>query len=568
MKLKNICFGIVCTVALVGCTDKMDYHEYTNYGKEYVFSDFGRTAAFVNNIYSYLDYDLLGTTSLASACDEAEMALNYSNVLDYTNGNWTALNPKSQWNYYTPIRAANYFLENGLNLEFSDLILNQDYEAQMKRYGRYQYEVRLLRAYYYFLLVRAYGDVPFTTKVLTEAEANSLERTPASQVFDFIISECDVVAPQLPVDYSKLDNDAAGGTNPEAGRVTRGAALALKARASLYCASKLFNDSENRDLYKRAATASLDVINYCGENNITLGKYTDLWGADNWKASEMIFVRRVGDTDDPERTNFPIGMENAKSGNCPTQTLVDAYEMKNGGEPNQKDPYTGRDPRFAMTIAVNGDKWPNTNPNPLEIYTGGRDAAPVPYATPTGYYVKKYVDGATDISASTSSGGKRHSWITFRLGEFLLNYAEATFKYFGSADIKDAELTMTAREAVNKVRKRTGVDMPDFPEGMSSSDFWSRYKNERMVELAFEGHRFWDVRRWKEGGFTSIGRMLITKNSDDSFTYTRSIKALVWDDKMYFYPIPDSEIRKNPNLKQNPGYRFCRCHADVRHVSG
>ena len=554
MKLKNICFGIVCTVALVGCTDKMDYHEYTNYGKEYVFSDFGRTAAFVNNIYSYLDYDLLGTTSLASACDEAEMALNYSNVLDYTNGNWTALNPKSQWNYYTPIRAANYFLENGLNLEFSDLILNQDYEAQMKRYGRYQYEVRLLRAYYYFLLVRAYGDVPFTTKVLTEAEANSLERTPASQVFDFIISECDVVAPQLPVDYSKLDNDAAGGTNPEAGRVTRGAALALKARASLYCASKLFNDSENRDLYKRAATASLDVINYCGENNITLGKYTDLWGADNWKASEMIFVRRVGDTDDPERTNFPIGMENAKSGNCPTQTLVDAYEMKNGGEPNQKDPYTGRDPRFAMTIAVNGDKWPNTNPNPLEIYTGGRDAAPVPYATPTGYYVKKYVDGATDISASTSSGGKRHSWITFRLGEFLLNYAEATFKYFGSADIKDAELTMTAREAVNKVRKRTGVDMPDFPEGMSSSDFWSRYKNERMVELAFEGHRFWDVRRWKEGGFTSIGRMLITKNSDDSFTYTRSIKALVWDDRMYFYPIPDSEIRKNPNLKQNPGW--------------
>lgn len=554
MKLKNICFGIVCTVALVGCTDKMDYHEYTNYGKEYVFSDFGRTAAFVNNIYSYLDYDLLGTTSLASACDEAEMALNYSNVLDYTNGNWTALNPKSQWNYYTPIRAANYFLENGLNLEFSDLILNQDYEAQMKRYGRYQYEVRLLRAYYYFLLVRAYGDVPFTTKVLTEAEANSLERTPASQVFDFIISECDAVAPQLPVDYSKLDNDAAGGTNPEAGRVTRGAALALKARASLYCASKLFNDSENRDLYKRAATASLDVINYCGENNITLGKYTDLWGADNWKASEMIFVRRVGDTDDPERTNFPIGMENAKSGNCPTQTLVDAYEMKNGGEPNQKDPYTGRDPRFAMTIAVNGDKWPNTNPNPLEIYTGGRDAAPVPYATPTGYYVKKYVDGATDISASTSSGGKRHSWITFRLGEFLLNYAEATFKYFGSADIKDAELTMTAREAVNKVRKRTGVDMPDFPEGMSSSDFWGRYKNERMVELAFEGHRFWDVRRWKEGGFTSIGRMLITKNSDDSFTYTRSIKALVWDDKMYFYPIPDSEIRKNPNLKQNPGW--------------
>jgi len=75
-----------------------------------------------------------------------------------------------------------------------------------------------------------------------------------------------------------------------------------------------------------------------------------------------------------------------------------------------------------------------------------------------------------------------------------------------------------------------------------------------MVELAFEGHRFWDVRRWKEGGFNSIARVVITKNTDDSFTYTRNTKSLVWDDKMYFYPIPDAERRKNPNLTQNPGW--------------
>ena len=552
MKLKNICFGIVCTAVLVGCTDKMDYHEYTSYDKEYVFSDFGRTSGFVNNIYSYLDYDLPGSGSLASACDEAEMALTYSSVLDYTNGNWNALNPKSLWNYYVPIRAVNYYLKNAKDLDFYDLRFTEDYEAQMNRFKRYQYEVRLLRAYYYFQLVRAYGDVPFTTSVLTEAEANSLKRTPASEIFDFIVSECDAVAPELPIDYSKLENDAAGNSEkPETGRVTQGTALALKARALLYRASKLFNEGENKEFYKEAAKANLDVINYCSKNGITLGKYTDLWGENNWKASEMIFVRRVGATTDPEVTNFPIGLENARSGNCPTQTLVDAYEMKNGSEPNSKDPYTGRDPRFAMTIAVNGDKWPNTNPNPLEIYVGGRNASPIPYATPTGYYLKKYVDGSTDISASTGSGGKVHSWVTFRLGEFLLNYAEATFKYFGEADNKDGELTMSAREAVNKIRKRTGVDMPEFPEGMSSDNFWKRYKNERMVELAFEGHRFWDVRRWKEGGFKSLDRVVITKNSDDSFTYTRNTKSLVWDDKMYFYPIPDSELRKNPNLTQN-----------------
>lgn len=555
MKLKNICFGIICATALSGCIDKMDYHEYTSYDKEYVFTDFGRTAGFVNNIYSYLDYDLLGTTSLASACDEAEMALTYSNVLDYTNGNWNALNPKSQWNYYTPIRAVNYYLKNAKDLDFYDLRFNQDYQEQMNRYKRYQYEVRLLRAYYYFLLVRAYGDVPFTTEVLTEQEANSMMRTPASEVFDFIINECNAVAPELPINYSDLENDAAGGSsNPESGRVTRGMALALKARTLLYRSSKQFNVNENAELYREAAEASLEVINYCNENKIKLGNYTDLWGPDNWKASEMIFVRRVGNTDDPERTNFPIGMENAKSGNCPTQTLVDAYEMKNGGEPDPKNPYLGRDPRLAMSIAVNGDKWPNTNPEPLEIYVGGRNAAPIAYATPTGYYLKKYIDSSTDISASTSSGGKVHSWVTFRLGEFLLNYAEAAFKYFGTADGKDSKLTMSAREAVNKVRKRTDVNMPDFPEGMSYDDFWKRYKKERMVELAFEGHRFWDIRRWKEGGITNIDRMVITKNSDDSFTYTRNTKPLVWDDKMYFYPIPDSERRKNPNLTQNPGW--------------
>lgn len=553
MKLKNICFGIMCLVALSACNDKMDYHEYTNYGKDHVFSDFGRTAGFVNNIYSYLDSDLPSLTSLASACDEAEMAVSYSNVLDYTNGNWSALNPKSQWGYYSAIRAANYFLKEAQDLDFYELRFTQDYESQMKRFNRYQYEVRLLRAYYYFLLVRAYGDVPFTTEVLTEAEANSISRTPADQIFDFIIKECEVVAPELPITYWGLEDAAGGSTNPESGRVTRGMALALKARTLLYRASKLFNESGDVTLWKEAAKASQEVIDYCDINGISLGKYTDLWGADNYKASEVIFARRIGDTSSPEWNNFPIGMENAQSGNCPTQTLVDAYEMVDGSTPTPGT-YDGRDPRFRMTIAVNGDKWPDTNPFPLETYTGGRNALPISYATPTSYYLKKYLDKTIDISASSGTGGKRHSWITFRLGEFYLNYAEAVFRYFGSADMNDEEFTMSAREAVNVVRNRSDVKMPGFPTGLSDSDFWTRYKRERMVELAFEGHRFWDIRRWKEGGITSVDRLEITKNANNSFTYKRVEKQLVWEDKMYFFPIPDSEIRKNTNLTQNTGW--------------
>ena len=257
-----------------------------------------------------------------------------------------------------------------------------------------------------------------------------------------------------------------------------------------------------------------------------------------------------------------MGMENGNSGNCPTQTLVDAYEMKTTGDAWDKpgsgydpqNPYANRDPRLALTIAVNGTKWPNTNPNTLETYIGGRNGLPISGATPTGYYLKKYLDGTIDISSATSSGGKRHSWITFRLGEFYLNYAEAVFKYLGSADATSAEFVMSASSAVSVVRNREDVKMPPFPTGLSNDDFWAKYKRERMVELAFEGHRFWDVRRWKEGSLLkNILRMEITKNGD-SYTYKRVTKARIWDDKMYLFPIPDVERRKNPKLTQNPGW--------------
>lgn len=562
MKLKKIIFALACMSVMASCAD-LDYHEYTSYDKEYVFTDFGRTGAVVTDIYSYLDSDLPGSGSYCSACDEAQYAWSWATIHEYTNGAWSATNPMSLWWYYTGIRRANFYLEESVNADFSELKFDKNYEAEMKRFNRYQYEVRFLRAYFYFNLVRAYGDLPLVTKVLTEDEANVLKRDPASEIFDFIVSECDAIADELPVDYTKLENDAANGSNPETGRVTKQAVLALKARTLLYKASPLFNTNGNLDYWKEAAEASKVVIDFCDENGITLGKYSELWGTDNYKAKEMIFVRRVGDTNSPEYTNFPVGMENGGSGNCPTQNLVDAYEMKltglawdeEGSGYDARNPYDGRDPRLAMTIAVNGDKWPDTNPNPIESFVGGRNGLPLAGATPTGYYLKKYLDKTIDISAETGSGGKRHSWITYRLGEFYLNYAEAVFNYLGNADATDATFTMSAREAVNVIRNRSDVDMPDFPEGMTNDEFTKKYRRERMVELAFEGHRFWDVRRWKDGeSQKNIIQMQITKTGDDEYTYTRVVSQRYWDDKMLLYPIPHSEILKNSNLTQNPGW--------------
>lgn len=562
MNIKKIIFYISCSlIAMSSCQNDLDYNEFVDYQKEEIFSSFGRTGNFVNNIYGRLDYDFdsFGGAMFASACDEAEYAWTSSDVHDFHNGAWSPTNAKAgMWKTaYDAIRSVNFYLDASQGRTFEEFKHIKDYEDEMERFERYQYEVRFIRAYFYFSLVRQFGDVPFTTEVLTEAEANELPRTDKQTIFDFIISECDVIAEHLPVSYSSAYKS-------ETGRVGRIAVLALKARTLLYNASPLFNINNDSQLWEKAAKASKQVIDEATENNIKLGSYSALWGTDNYKAEEVIFARRIGDLNYLEANNFPIGVEGGKSGNCPTQTLVDAYGMKStglswdeeGSGYDPKNPYSNRDPRFELTIAKNGDEeWPTYNANPLETFVGGLNGTPIAGATPTGYYLKKYLDPSIDLRPGTSNE-KRHSWITFRLAEFYLNYAEAMFNLTGSADGTKGELDMSATEAVNVVRARTGVAMPAFPKGLSNADFEKKYIDERMVELAFEGHRFWDVRRWKKGElFKTIDRMILTKNeSTGVITYTRETVQRQWHDKMYFFPIPDSELRKNTALTQNTGW--------------
>ncbi len=545
---------------LSSCKDDMDYNEFINYDEEDIFTSFDRTEAFVTQIYSYLDYDFgnYGGAMLASATDEADYVWSSSEIHDFYNGAWSASNAKSDmWSTaYTAIRAVNYYLSEAADQTFADYQYNEDYSEEMTKYENYQYEVRFLRAYFYFNLVRQYGDVPFTTDVLTTDEANTLSRTSASTIFDFIVSECDDISNYLPVNYEHYSVN-------EASRVTRIAALALKARALLYEASPLFNENSDQSLWYDAAVASKDVIDSCDYNGISLGAYSDLWGSDSYDGSEMIFVRRLGEINSLESYNFPVGVEGGNSGNCPTQTLVDAYEMQatgklwneSGSGYDAKNPYDGRDPRFEMTVAKNEDTgWPTYYGSELQTYTGGANGAPISGATTTGYYLKKYLDSSISLTADNTTY-KVHSWITYRLGEFYLDYAEAAYNYLGSPYATDGVLTMTPAEAVNTIRSRSDVSMPDLPEDLSNDEFEEKYRNERFVELAFEGHRFWDVRRWKMGElFKTITCMQIEKNDDESYTYTRYEEDRSWDDKMYLFPIPDSERRKNGNLTQNEGW--------------
>ena len=559
MKTNKLIIYSLLLYVLSACAD-LEYNEVTIKTKDYVLSSrAGGVEQLVTNVYSYLDYDFgdYGGAMLASACDEAEYAWSTSSVKTFYNGSWSAINDNSStWeNSYSGIRAANFFLENAANLTFDDFKYNLDYNSWMKKYSYFPYEVRFLRAYYHFNLAREYGDVPLITKTLSADEADKVTRTSVQEVYKFIADECDAILNNLPVNYANNEIK-------ETGRINKPAVLALKARALLYAASPLFNTANNNSLYEAAARANKALIDSCTKWGITMGTYASLWGDENFKTKEILLGRRVAASNAFEINNFPVGVEGGKSGNCPTQTLVDAYELKATGKVwneagsgfDAANPYAGLDPRFGFTVVRNGDTgWPTYNTNAIETFVGGRNGAPLTGATTTGYYLKKYCDKTVDLRPN-SSNTKRHTWIIFRLAEFYLNYAEALYYWKNKTNTyTDAEFTMSPLEAVNKVRSRSDVAMPAIPV---VDNFDTRLRRERMVELAFENHRFWDVRRWKIGAQTqnNISLLTITKNSTDQLVYKRVVKARIWDEKMNLFPIPDAERRKNPNLIQNSGW--------------
>ena len=569
MKIKNIISLAVVMLALASCGDKMDYKEYSVFDEDYVKTTFARSAGLVTSVYNDLDYDFGNYSGalLASATDESVYSHSGNAIEKFYDGGWSASNNNdaSLWTKcWRGISYANLFLTEFKDQTFEDYLTDLDYKAELHQYQNLQFEARFLRAYYYFLLVRSFGGVPLITTTMDATEINSQPRATSDEVFQFINSECKAIQDTIVKDYSDLGAMQLKSKN-ETGRVNNLCVLALKARASLYYASPLFNPNNDRERWHQAALDNLELINTCRARGMKLSAdYGALFQKDNWQNSEeCILVRRIVSASNTfEKYNFPIGLENAGGGNCPTQNLVDAYEMTNGKAITDADsgydpqnPYANRDSRLAMTVAVNGEQWPNET---LETFIGGANALPITYATPTGYYLKKYVNKSLTIGALNATT-ERHHWVIFRLAEFYLNYAEAMLNYTGSGYETSSGLSMTAAAAVNVVRAR--AKQPNLATGLDANQFKERLQNERFVELAFEGHRFYDLRRWKVAGeqkYRTIKSMRITKNADGTFTFTPQSDTSTrsyWDDKMYLFPLAQSEILKSGGaLTQNPGW--------------
>ena len=558
MKLDKKYLLILACVLPLSCAD-LDYTEQNTRDEAWTFEYYENGIKnMVFDVYAQLynqEFDANSAYFLAGATDEAQYALETGAVNNYVNGGWSPANPYSRtWTKcYTAIADVCMYLEKIQQTDISEWQYNPSYSIWAQQLELFPYELRFLRAYFYFELLRAYGDVPLVTTTLTNAQANNISRTPAADIVKFIVEELDAIAPYLPVSYV---------TEPgaEIGRATRVACFALKARTLLYAASPLLNPNGDKAKWAEAAEACKYVLDNAATWGLKLSNYASLWGHDAFFNSEIIFGLGRGESNSFEMANYPVGVENGSSGNCPTQSLVDQYEYQESGETfgarypgninlASENPYEGLDPRFALTVVKNGDEWPTNGAQKkaIETFVGGFNAAPKYGATPTGYYLRKYVDGSC-VTTADNQTSRRHTWIIFRLGEFYLDYAEAVFNATGSAN--DSTFGMTANEAVNVLRNRADIQMPPFTE--DGAAWVERYERERLVELAFENHRFWDVRRWKKG--PKYFRNIQVASISSSLQLTRSTVTRQWDDKYYFYPIPQSELKKNANLTQNPGW--------------
>ena len=542
---------------LCSCNDFLDREEDSFIDKTATFDSYNRTKQYLTYAYSLLPEGLnrfSGGALLGAATDDACFAIESSNIQQFNNGSWNALsNPDNVWDrYFAGIAKCCTLLENSnhINLDISrlDPAKRVEYENNLKDIRMWRAEAHFLRAYFNFELLKRYGPIPIIKSTLDiNKNYSDTPRPTMKEVVEFIANDCDMAADSLELTPWRNMNDAFG-------RATKGAALALKSRLLLYAASPLYVDFGDIDeankpsdatLWKAAADAAKAVIDL---NQYALAPaYDDLFKND-FQNKEYIFVRRYPSNSDFEKSNFPISY-GGKGGTNPSQNLIDDYEMLDGTAFDWNDPvkaahpFENRDERLLATVLMNGVLFKGKR---IATYPGGADAMPNPNATKTGYYLRKFLN--ENVNIQTGGGSDGHVVPLFRLAEIYLNYAEALNEY----DPTNPDIAVY----LNKIRER--VSLPDVPSGLTQEQMRTLIHHERRVELAFEEHRFWDVRRWKVASSTlgaPVKGVKITQDDAGNFTYSPvQVEQRVFQPKMYWYPIPQSEVLKLHHWEQNKGW--------------
>ena len=448
---------------------------------------------------------------------------------------------------YGYIRQANLILE-----KIQEMDLSED------AYKKLEGQARFFRAYTYFTLIRSFGAVPYIDKPLELTDVENITRTPKDEVYAKVMEDFDIAIANLPVQWDETNS----------GRITKGAAMAMKARAALY--------------YNNWETAMTEA-----KNVMDLGQY-ELYDKDNTGRYKELFWEVADGCDEfilsvqfnaPTRTHYLIGWECFPTlgwgGLNPTQSLVDAFEDINGAPITSEasvydptNPFANRDPRLEVNVLHDGETMYGVTIKVAPLSSSGNTGiGQHGDATATGYYQQKWLDPSIDPQSTGWDMGK--DWVVIRYAEVLLTYAEAKNEL--------SPLDPSAFDAVNQVRRRVG--MPDLQNTDptkptycgTQDDLRKRIWNEWRVEFALEGgKRQWNIRRWGiakdvlNAPFEGLRYTLVDDpnapkgdNGKKCILYVGEPLKLAgshYEDHNYLLPIPQTEIDLNPKLEQNPGY--------------
>ena len=571
-----------CEDAFGNFLDKQPSNELT---KAEVLGSFTLLEQNHNDTYNFLLHgaNRINNSWLDAATDLAESSIGTSgtrtsfNIGNYYGGGGAAELTSVWESRYRGIRKCNITI-NTLEAENADKLRPADLSVELfqTRKANFIAEARFLRAYFYWELFLRYGPVPMVT---TELDPNGdlmtgyTERPDLKTFMDFLFKEVKECEAGLKT-YAETSDET------YAGEVNQPTARALYVRMMLYMASPRFS-AQSGITWQQAADAAKDFLADYGDNyrletrtNGGVAAYNNAWLLNSYadKNPEVIFFRNdVAIGWGGISTDTPVG-EGGQGGLCPSQNLVDMYDMEDGSAPftqydatgapvyvngkptvNEASGYTdqnmwkNRDPRLAASVLYQGSEW---NGRAINVIYGQSDN-PIgnQNVTPTGYYVRKYIPET--ILSSNHSGTAKRLWRIFTYSEILLSYAEA---------LNEADYAGNKAQVCNlldQIRHRGGIigNVAARADLNSQTAMRNFIHKERTIELAFEEHRWWDVRRWNVAG-EALGRDIYGIDVAADGTITRKVaQHRKWQDKFYLYPIPEAEVWKIGQDFQNEGWK-------------
>lgn len=569
-------FAIVASGLFTSCSDQLDLQSDGRITMSSIFTDRYRTMGYLNSCYGYCPFSSLNM-DWASYSDEAEdsddntsgsrFGIWYSGSIDASSFSSYSVDGNPWTTLYEGIRKCDVFLSN--------IWTSTAYATDEEKEG-WAAQAHTLRALYYLQLIKRYGGVPIVDDPLAiNYDFSKSTKSKFSEVVKFILTDCDS-ALKAPATQNGFPWEI---YNNQYGIMSRAIPYAIKSEAITYAVSPLWSDGTytwtdataiNKEALYQCLTHDYKLFNVAPSNNAAQNAYAYYFitnFANDYQRSQDKETIYQGSAQMSvwKYAGMPSNASMIKTGPSPTQELIDSYEMADGTVPitgyndnehlspiintassyDPNNPYNGRDPRFYASIYYNGALRYLNQPTgyTVQSYVGGTDGISQTDRTHTrtGYYMRKFNNYQSRLNTE-ADGAIR----LFRLGELYMNFAESAYQSVGpDTEITlGSGMTMSARDAVNAIRERAG--MPDLASGMGKEEFEKRYRNERRIEFAFEGHRFFDVRRWKILSATDhfVSGMQISK-SGSNYTYTRiGFTRNCYSDKWLLYPIGLSEVNK------------------------